>query len=252
MADVSGQPGQEEGGTDAASLRAHWESVGGDYTAEWDPPARSKLGDRELDFIVKALKTSAGRTALDVGIGSGRILSQMLARTDDTVFYGLDIAQAMVDSTRERLAGEPRMRDFAVCDIASEPVPFAERFDFISAIRMLKYNANWPEIVGKLADRLEPGGVFVFSMTNRNSLNRIGRPYAVPFDNATKRELEDLCTRTGLRTLEIAGFTKLPHFVYSARSEAVGRVALAVDHGLDRVLGGPALAREIFVAAQRS
>src|SRR4051812_37720492 len=116
MADVSGE------------LRAHWESVGGNYTAEWDPPARSKLGERELDFIVNGLKASAARTALDVGIGSGRILSQVLARTDDTVFYGVDIAQAMVDSTRERLKDQPRLRDLAVCNIAEEPVPFDVKF----------------------------------------------------------------------------------------------------------------------------
>ena len=233
-------------------LRAHWESVGGDYTAEWDPPARSKLGDRELDFIVKHLTSTAGRRAMDVGIGSGRILSQLIARTEATEFYGLDIAQAMVDSTRERLAGEPRLKDLAVCNIAEEPVPFDVKFDCISAIRMLKYNANWRDIVAKLVDRLEPNGVLVFSMTNRNSLNRIGRAYAVPFDNATKKDLQALCDRLGLRTLEITGFTKLPHFVYSAKSEAVGRAALGIDHTLDRVLGGPALAREIFVAAQRS
>jgi SAM-dependent methyltransferase len=249
---MSGGEGPGDTNADAAGLRAHWESVGGDYTAEWDPPARSRLGERELDFIVDGLRRSPGHTALDVGIGSGRILSQLIARTTETQFYGVDIAQAMVDSTRARLAGEDRLRGLAVCDIAREDVPFDERFDFISAIRMLKYNANWEEIVAKLANLLTPGGVFVFSMTNRNSLNRIGRDYAVPFDNATKPQLQALCDRLGLKTLGIEGFTKLPHFVYSARSAMVGRVALAVDAGLDRVLGGPTLAREIFVVAQRS
>jgi SAM-dependent methyltransferase len=240
------------GGTEAKDLRAHWESVGKDYTAEWDPPARSRLGERELDFIVAGLDRTPGRRAMDVGIGSGRILTQLLARTTATEFYGIDIAQAMVDATRARLADEPRLRDLRVCDIASEDVPFDVGFDFISAIRMLKYNENWREIVGKLVSCLEPGGVIVFSMTNRNSLNRIGRDYAVPFDNATKPELESLCHDLDLAVLDIAGFTKLPHFVYSSTSPAVGRVALAVDAGLDRVMGGPALAREIFVCAQRS
>ena len=243
-------------GSDEASrpdgLREHWEAVGADYTAEWEPPARSRLGERELDFILGGLRRSTGDRHLDVGIGSGRILAQLLARTTRTRFWGIDMAQAMVDATGRRLRGEERLCGLEVCDVGRQPLPFEERFDSISAIRMLKYNANWRDILVKLVERLEPGGVIVFSMANRNSLNRIGREYAVPFDNATEGELRDLCGRLGLRTLELEGFTKLPHFVYSARSAAVGRVALALDGHLRRALGGPALARELFVIAQRS
>jgi SAM-dependent methyltransferase len=235
-----------------ASLKAHWESVGQRYTREWDPPGRARIGEREIELILAGLRASPGRTALDVGIGSGRILSELLRQTEDTVFYGIDIAEAMVEATRARLAGEPRLRDLQVCDIAVEPVPFDETFDSISAIRMLKYNVNWREIVGRLAARLDDGGVIVFSMTNRDSLNRFSREDTLRWETATKGELEELCNELGLTVLALTGFTKLPHVLYNrARSPRVAKLLLAADAGLAHIVGPPTLAREIFVSARR-
>jgi SAM-dependent methyltransferase len=233
--------------------RRHWESVGAAYTAEWDPPARSRLGERELEFILAGLRASPGRTALDVGTGSGRILDGLLRGTEDTVFAGVDLADAMVEATRRRFAGEPRVRELRVCDVSREPLPFAGRFDFVSAIRMLKYNENWRDMVAKLVAALEPGGVIVFSMANARSLNVISRPYAVEGPEATRGDIRGLCARLGLDVLQTAGFIKLPHFLYTrARRPHAARAVLAADGVLERLLGGPPLAREIFVAARRS
>lgn len=230
----------------------HWESVGAAYTAEWDPPARSRLGERELEFIVEGLRASPGQTALDVGIGSGRILDGLLRRTSDTLFDGVDIAAAMVEASRQRFASEPRIRQLSVCDVSREPLPPGQAVDFVSAIRMLKYNENWREMVAKLVERLAPGGVIVFSMSNRNSLNRISRPYAIGGVDVTRGDMLALCHRLELEVLAVDGFIKLPHFLYSrVRSPRGARTILAVNGAMERVIGGPALAREIFVAARR-
>jgi SAM-dependent methyltransferase len=233
--------------------REHWESIGAAYTDEWDPPARSRLGERELEFILDGLRASGGRTALDVGIGSGRILDGLVRGTSDTQFWGLDIARAMVDASRERLAEEPRVRDLRICDVAREPLPFDQRFDFISAIRMLKYNANWQEIVAKLVAQLVPGGVIVFTISNARSLNAVSRPYAIEGFDVTRAEARRLCDELGLEVLAEQGFTKLPHMVRSGvRSRAATLAVLGVDALLERLVGGPALAREVFITARRS
>lgn len=235
------------------SNRDHWQSIGADYTAEWDPPARNRLGELELEFIVKSLHRGPGASALDVGIGSGRILAGLVAGTRDTELWGIDIADAMVEATRARFAAEPRVRELRVCDLSKEPIPFAREFDFISAIRMLKYNDNWREMAAKLAAQLSPEGVIVFTMSNANSLNRISRPYAIGGVDATLGEMRELCGALGLRIVEEQGFTKMPHFVYSRlRSPLATRSVLALDRLLSRVVGGPAFSREIFVAARRS
>jgi SAM-dependent methyltransferase len=234
------------------SNRDHWESIGGAYLAEWDPPARNRVGVRELEFILDGQRRSRGRTALDVGIGSGRILDGLLRGTRDTELWGIDLAQAMVDATRDRFPGEPRLRGLAVCDLSREPLPFERSFDFISAIRMLKYNLNWREMVGKLVAQLEPGGIIVFSMSNAHSLNAISRPYAIGGTHATRGEVRQLCDELGLEVLAEEGFTKLPHsFLSRTRAPRAAQALIGVDAVLARLLGGPALSREVFVAARR-
>jgi SAM-dependent methyltransferase len=233
--------------------REHWESIGADYTAEWAPPARNRLGERELEFILAGLRRGPGRTALDVGVGSGRILAGLVAGTRETELWGLDLAQAMVEATRQRFTGEPRVRELRVCDLSREPVPFQQSFDFISAIRMLKYNDNWPDMVAKLVAKLSPEGVIVLTISNARSWNVISRPYAIGGPEVTRAQLREVCERLGLTVLEEQGFTKLPHFIYSGvRSPRAVRTVLAVDRVLARLIGGPALAREVFVVARRS
>lgn len=237
---------------DTADLRDYWDGVGADYWQEWESPARARLAQRELEFILAGLRRSAGRRALDVGIGSGRILGHLLANAADTQFYGVDIAPGMVEATRDRLGEQPRMVELAVCDLANDPLPFSERFDFISAIRMLKYNANWREMVAKLAAALEPGGGMVFTMTNRNSLNRVSREDALDWHTATRSDIEQLCRDQGLEILEMTGFTKLPYRAYlRATTERRSRAVLGSDALLDRLMGPATLAREFFVSVRR-
>jgi SAM-dependent methyltransferase len=241
------------GGEAQRSNREHWENIGAAYTDEWDPPARSRLGEREMGFILDGLRASPGRTALDVGIGSGRILDGILRGTRDTELWGVDLAQAMIDTCRERFAGEPRVRDLRVCDVARDPLPFDQRFDFVSAIRMLKYNAHWREIVDKLVAQLAPGGVIVFTVSNARSLNAVSRPYAIDGFNVTRADARALCDRLGLVVLAEQGFTKLPHRIRSgARSRVATSAVVGADALLERLVGGPALAREVFIAARRS
>ena len=236
----------------STGLREHWESVGEHYWEEWDPPARARVGERELDFIVAGLKASPARRALDVGIGSGRILSELAARSPQTEFFGIDIAQSMVDATADRMTKEGRTVELAVCDLSKEPIPFEGTFDFVSAIRMLKYNDNWREMVAKLVERLGSGGVIVLTMTNRNSLNRISRPYAVPWGTATRAEMEQLVSGMGLEVLDVAGFTKLPHaFLSRAKAPWLAKTLTGIDATLDRAVGSATFAREIFVSARK-
>jgi SAM-dependent methyltransferase len=233
--------------------REHWESVGAAYTAEWAPPARYRLGELELAFIAESLRRGPARSALDVGIGSGRILDGLLHSTRETEFWGIDLARAMVDATRARFADEPRVRELRVCDLSREPLPYTQEFDFVSAIRMLKYNDNWRAMVGKLVAQLSPQGVIVFTMSNSQSLNAISRPYAIGGIDASLAEMRELCDELGLTILAEQGFTKMPHFVYSRlRSPRATRGVLALDRTLSRLLGGPRFAREVFVAARRS
>jgi SAM-dependent methyltransferase len=203
-------------------------------------------------FIVSQLRRSEPRVALDVGIGNGRILEGMLAATKSTRFYGVDIADEMVAVCRERFRDEPRIGELMVCDASGLNIPIDGAFDFITAIRVITYSENWREIVSYLVSRLRPGGVFVFTMPNRNSLNRFSRAYAVPWYSTTRRELRETLEAAGTELVAVTGFVRLPHFMYDReQSPALAGLVTGTDAALGRVLGRELLVRELFVAVTK-
>lgn len=231
--------------------KAHWEGVGADYDVEWEPPAKQRLSEKELAFVADVLTGGgpAGR-ALDVGIGNGRILAHLLSVTASTEFYGIDVAAAMVEVCQRRFRDESRVKELALCDVSREPIPFASRFDFISAIRVLKYSPAWAASITHLVGSLAPGGRLVFTMPNRNSLNLFSREYAVPWYQARRRELEAVCDGAGLRVTAVEGFARLPYAAY--RTAADGwplRVVIGGEAALGRIFGKTVGTRELFVAA---
>ena len=237
--------------------KEHWEKLGADYNLSWRAPAKEWLSRQELDFVSRQVPGGAA-TVLDVGIGNGRILEQLLRSTDSAQLYGVDIAEAMVDACRLRFSGEPRIVDLSVCDISAEPLPFDIPFDFISSIRVLKYSRNWPEIVARLVCHLSQAATadgsgdatLVFSMPNRRSLSRFSRAYAVPWETTTREELTALCARLGAAAVEVVGVGRLPFFVYRPRPRVLSSLAVAVEGVLNKMLGPTFLARELFVAVR--
>lgn len=242
----------------AVPTSASWDNWGAAYSAEWRPPAKQSLSTRELDFVGRHLDLTAGRRALDVGIGNGRILGYLLERSPKTSFYGIDFAPAMVEVCAERFRDEPRVEGLFVCDVSREAIPVEGPLDFVSAIRMLKYSDNWREMVAKLRALLAPGGVIVFTMSNDRSLSRYSRknPPGSPIRDvsgtrASAQDLRGLCADLELEVLAMTGFTKVPYFFYNRpQSELVAKAVVTLDRSLDRLLGPVTLAREIFVAAR--
>lgn len=237
----------------AASVnRDHWEALGARYTDNWGTPSQQALSELELAFVIRHLPQAAALSVLDVGIGNGRILAALAAQPHVDQVYGLDIAPAMVDVCRNRFADDPKVRQVAVCDISSEPLPVPGDLHFISAIRMLKYNANWWQIIEqKLGAHLATGGTLVFTMANRRSVKQFSRSYSVPYAKVTERELRTLLEASGWEILEITGFSKVPDLVYRTGSRRMSQALLAVERALDRLVGSGTGAREIFVAARR-
>ena len=233
--------------------RNHWEALGAEYSQGWASPCQQKLSQMEVSFVTDHLPQRSGMSVLDVGIGNGRILDALLARNEVEAVYGVDIAPQMVDHCRARLAGNTKVKELFVCDIAREPLPVPIGLHFVSAIRMLKYSPNWWEIVQrKLLAHLAVGGVLVFSMANAASVKRFSRPYAVEYFKTTEGELRQRLKGVDLELLEISGFSKVPDVFYRrCRRPVLTNSLLAVERKLDRAIGSSRLARELFVAARR-
>jgi SAM-dependent methyltransferase len=202
--------------------------------------------------VNRQLLRTRGDRILDVGMGTGRILDNYVRSTDGPAIYGVDFAPEMVTVCRRRFAHEERVKGLAVCDVSREDVPFDGAFDFISAIRSIKYNENWRSIIEKLLGRLSRDGVLVFTMPNVYSLSRFSRQGELLWHKTSQAEIESLCKKLEVRLLDIAGFTRLPARLYTAsRWPPYCRLLLSFEQLMESLLGRTLLVRELFVAVAR-
>ncbi len=234
-----------------STTRTFWNEQADSYARTWQSPGRHEMARRELDFLTSNARTSAQRSVLDIGIGSGRVLAHHLQTSPAPEVFGVDLAIDMVARCRKLFTDEPRISGLVVADVASG-LPFARSFDVISAIRVLKYSEQWRRSVHVIAGLLAPDGVTVFSMPNRSSINRFSRDYGVPWHATTANELVEVCRTSGLDVIDIAGFTRLPYSLYDkVTSRVASRVTIGAEDLATKLLGRRAFARELFVAAKR-
>jgi hypothetical protein len=116
---------------------------------------------------------------------------------------------------------------------------------------VLKYDAKWADAVRRFGDQLRLGGVLIFSMPNKRSLNVASRAYGVPWFSTTHRELLDVCADANLDVLETRGATRLPYGLYERSDGRLGDAMRMTDTALDKILGPVIGVRELFVAARR-
>lgn len=230
----------------------HWEKIGKSYTAFWKSKAKQELNKKELVFINKYLNETKSQYLLDIGVGVGRIIENYLANFKVKEIYGIDWASSMVNFCRYKFKNEKRVRKIVVCNISKERFPFEKRFDFISAIRVLKYNKNWQEIVGKSIKSLNSGGIFLFTMPNRNSFLRFTKPETSIY-STTKKELEKVIQEQNGEVVQITSFMKLPDVLYDiSDNKFYVSMLLQFEKFLKKILGDTLLSRIFFIAVHPS
>jgi len=229
----------------------HWDDLKGTYNNVWQIAAKKILSEKETMFIKNFYSKKIGPNVLDIGIGNGRILSALMANAhSDDIIKGIDISDEMIAVCQEKFAGKSNC-EFKKCDIASSAVPFHEKFDFVTAVRVLKYNKNWIQIVEKISKQLNSGGIFVFTMPNKYSLNYFSS-YKIPFYKSCKSELEILCKKNGLQIQEIISFTRIPDVIYDhSNNRAFALLVAILESILSVILGKTFFGRMFFIAAKK-
>jgi len=133
----------------------------------WDDACMSAtsqyLTSREIDFFHRVLRPVRGGLALDIGCGAGKFVHVLEGlgysavgleydRTPLSIFLQRDPAAKVVQSDGQHL-------------------PFqSEAFDVVSAVQVQDYFQDRAAFFGDVWRVLRPGGLFLVTMTNRNSL----------------------------------------------------------------------------------
>ncbi len=230
----------------------HCENIGKAYNTFWRSKAKQKLSNKELSFINKYLKKTKSQHILDIGVGSGRIIENYLAKSKAKGIWGIDWAGSMVNFCRNKFKDKKEVQKIVVCNISKEQFPFKNKFDFISAIRVLKYNQNWQEVIGKAINSLSSHGIVVFTMPNKNSFLRFSKPETSIY-STTKRELEKVIQEQNGEVIQITSFMKLPDVFYDiSDNKLYVSILLWFEQILKIILGDTFLSRTFFIAVRKT
>ncbi|MFA4942598.1 MAG: methyltransferase domain-containing protein [Patescibacteria group bacterium] len=232
----------------------YWDDCGKKYSEGWKNGLLSELSKKENDFIQKYFKQSLKKKVLDIGVGNGRILNNYILIDGAEEIYGLDYAESMIDFCKNKFHNENKVKGLKRCDVSMEEIPFDFGFDFISAVRVLKYSSNWMEILKKISKKLNDNGLFVFTMPNKHSITSLNKYFLTnetKQNRTTIKELRDVLGMIGFDIIEITSFTKLPDIFYQlSKNKYYAKLILFIEKLLEILFGDKFLGRFFFVAVK--
>ena len=229
------------------NIKKHWDSVGGEsYRYFWSSSlTRQKLSEKEEQFIKKFISSKTIK-ALDFGIGSGRVFNILLENTNpQSEIYGLDISEAMVKYCQEKFGMYKKIEGIKVIKNSQDIDDYYKiKFNFITAIRVLKYNSDWKKILINLFKILQDNGIIIFTMPKKYLISRLHKPKS-PF-RVTIKEIKEIAEQNNMRIVEIKGFAKIPDFFYGINNRLFSKIVLFSENVLRFIFGERLFEREVF------
>lgn len=240
------------------SNKKYWDSWNIKYSQVWETAARKEMSKKETSFIVSRLKGKNSQKILDIGVGNGRILDVLAKKSNKkSAIFGIDISDKMVKICKKRFQKENKVKDIVVCDLSQKNIPFQTKFDFITMIRVLKYNPNWQKMIKKVFNSMNSRGRFIFTMPNNRSISILSgdkfsdRNTSIIYSNPA--ELKKILVSIGFSNIEIIAFSKLPNFLYHiSNNSSYVKVLLIAESVLESIFGRTFMGRELFVCCNRS
>jgi SAM-dependent methyltransferase len=182
------------------------------HTREWfEQVERYRYEVEPFIHAVAQFTRHRGKRMLEVGVGAGTDHLQWARAGCDC--YGVDLTDAGIETTRERLALYGLHSTLRRVD--AETLPFDDGyFDLVYSWGVIHHSAHPERIVAEITRVLRPGGTFIGMLYGRRSVTAlllwlrraamVGRPWRTPSDVIwhhvesvgtkayTQRELHDL------------------------------------------------------------
>jgi len=240
--------------------KEQWNNIGIEYDKIWKGRARKEMEKKELNFINEYINKDS-RKVIDIGIGCGRILGNYVSNDLINEIYGIDIAEKMVEICKKKFKNDDKIKSIGICDISKDNIPYHTEFDFISAIRVLKYNRNWKEIIEKISNQLSPNGIFVFTMPNKYSINNFSacfNKFILKNNNydicrTSGKEIQRVCKGLNLKLIKIISFSKIPDIFYDFSDNYIYvKLLMLSENILERIFGRVFLGRQLFICVKNT
>lgn len=234
--------------TEFHQIKKHWNEVGGEgYQHFWEGSlAHQDLSKRESEFVRKFIPKKRTKS-LDYGTGSGRFLKLLLENTNqNSEIYALDISDEMVKYCQNSFGLNEKVKGIRVINEFQDIYNYYQTsFDFITAIRVLKYSSNWQEILKNLFETLNKEGTLIFTMPNKYSVANLQKPKS-PYIRIAIGEIKKIAKKNNIKILEIKGFAKMPDLFYRIENNLFSKIVLFCERILRFLFGNKLFEREIF------
>jgi len=153
--------------------------------ADWDETIKEQA--EFLKGIFSAYGFDSSAKILDCACGIGTQVIGLAALGYDVT--GSDISEAEIEEAKkraERLGVEISLRQADFCELAKS---FEEKFDIIiamdNALPHMLTNDALGEAVKSIAEQIRPGGIFVASIRDYDSMLQDKPPYSAPYIHKT-------------------------------------------------------------------
>lgn len=132
---------------------------------------------------------------LDIGFGNGYMLKKLLKITD-SIFYGIDISQDMVDFAFMKNFKYHKNGRLKLTKASVESIPFEEKFYQIYTINTVYFWSDLKSGLAEIYNKLEDHGEFINVCYTKQWLDRLG--YTKSYKKYSEQEL--------LKAYESVGF----------------------------------------------
>lgn len=123
---------------------------------------------RYVDFLGSAGVKKHGLSICDIGCAEGAFIS-LLSKENDC--YGIDISKHAIQQCKQAF---PETKDnFFLCDLNKEQCTINAEFDLIAMLDVLEHLDNFAFLKNFINEKLKPGGYFLITTPNANSLLRV-------------------------------------------------------------------------------
>lgn len=169
--------------TSELESQAYYDAFSDSYERERGAGYHRMLDDLEMR-VCEPLAT--GRRVLEVGCGTGLILSRLAQHADSA--WGVDLSPAML-----RVA---KQRGLSVVRGSATDIPFAdESFDMVCSFKVLAHVPDIGQALREIARVTKPGGQMVLEFYNPFSLRYLAKRIAGPQPISEGRDESDVYTR---------------------------------------------------------
>ncbi|MFD4371312.1 amino acid adenylation domain-containing protein [Streptomyces sp. NPDC058486] len=188
-------------GSDRSAFGTDFTGWNSSYTGEGIPVEQMA---RWREAIVARIRGFAPRRVLEVGVGSGLILTPLVGEVD--AYWGTDYSASAIEGLRDRLAGEPdtaakvTLRAQAADDTTGLPRGHFDTIVINSVVQYFPHEEYLRDVLTKLLDLLRPGGrlfvgdvrclPLVDGMWTGVRLGQLGQPDHDPAPEVLRREIE--------------------------------------------------------------